>query len=168
MAVEARRRFGNPSDKDYLKLFKNNGIKNCPFDERDVKRAIEIYGPNLAMLKGATVRKASEVVRIENVEKANNKQVTVCLDIMFVSGLMLLSISRRLNLLMVRYVDSRNTASMKTGMAAIIAAYQSEGYTLQTWLYDGESALGALTNWLKSQGMSVNPTSKMFQRWKGR
>jgi len=162
LSIEAMRRLGNPSVKDFVHALTHGDITNSPITARDVHRAVAIYGPSLAVLKGSTVRRKPEQVKIDaSVIKPVQEGIVICIDYIFVAGLVfLLSVSRRLNLIMVRYVTSRGIPSTRVGMEAIIAKYRSEGFRIHTWVFDGEKSFGALTPWLQSQGMNVNPTAK--------
>jgi hypothetical protein len=47
---------GYPSPKDFKHMVSSNMIKNCPVNYTDVANATTIFGPDLATLKGKTVR----------------------------------------------------------------------------------------------------------------
>jgi hypothetical protein len=58
-AKEARRGqalLGNPSKKDYQSMVGSNMIENCPISTSDVSNAHVIFGPDLASVRGKTVR----------------------------------------------------------------------------------------------------------------
>ena len=59
-AKEARKLQGmivSPSEKDYGGMVSSNMIKNCPIDSTDVSNARAIFGPDLASVRGKTVRR---------------------------------------------------------------------------------------------------------------
>jgi hypothetical protein len=41
-------------------LLQNNLIRNCPITYEDAKRALHIYGPDIATLKGKTVKRQNK------------------------------------------------------------------------------------------------------------
>jgi hypothetical protein len=102
-AQELMRKFGYPSTGDIIKMISNGVILNCPVTIADVKRAIDIYGPDLASLKGKTVTKKSRIAKVENsITKFQNADICLCVDIMFVNGVQfLISVSEDLGLTMV-------------------------------------------------------------------
>ncbi len=69
-AKEARRAqalLGSPSEKDYQGMVSGNMIKNCPISTSDVTNARAIFGPDLASVRGKTVRQAPAPVVAEYV-----------------------------------------------------------------------------------------------------
>ena len=64
-AFEARKlqgMIGSPSEKDYGGMVSSNMIKNCPIDSTDVSNARAIFGPDLASVKGKTVRRKPKLI----------------------------------------------------------------------------------------------------------
>ncbi len=57
-ARRAQAMMGNPSEKDYKGMENNNLIANCPITSKDVSNAWTIFGPDLASIRGKTVRQA--------------------------------------------------------------------------------------------------------------
>jgi hypothetical protein len=95
-AQELMRRLGYPSTGDLIKMISNGTILNCPVTITDVKRAIEIYGRDLASLKGKTTTTKSRIAQIDdlNGSKYQNGNVCLCVDIMFINGVsFLISVS---------------------------------------------------------------------------
>ena len=59
-ADEARslyRKLGHPSEVVFQQILSKNLIQNCPITVDDAKRALHIYGPDIATLKGKTTKK---------------------------------------------------------------------------------------------------------------
>ena len=48
---------GSPSEKDYRGMVISNMIKSCPIYSTDVSNARTIFGPDLASVRGETVRR---------------------------------------------------------------------------------------------------------------
>ena len=48
---------GRPSEQEFVDILQKNLIRNCPVTVDDAKRALQIYGPDTATLKGKTVKK---------------------------------------------------------------------------------------------------------------
>ena len=47
---------GYPTMKDFIAMIKNNMLMNCPVTVEDIKNAENIFGPDIHVLKGKTVR----------------------------------------------------------------------------------------------------------------
>jgi hypothetical protein len=67
-------------------------IKNCPVTSIDVTNANKIFGPDLATLKGNTLRITPPPVMTYYVQIQKeiiylNRNITLAIDIMFVNGL---------------------------------------------------------------------------------
>jgi hypothetical protein len=94
-AKQARRALGMvgyPSEKYSKHMVSSNMIRNCPFTPKDITAANNICGPNVASMKGKTVRATQDPVLMEYVEipkdiVALNRDVTLTADVMFVDGL---------------------------------------------------------------------------------
>jgi hypothetical protein len=46
------RKIGRPDEAKFQSILSQNLIRNCPITPRDAKRALLIYGPDIAVLKG--------------------------------------------------------------------------------------------------------------------
>ncbi len=67
-------------------------LTNCPITVRNVENANQIFGPNLANLRGKTTRAKLDHVRVEYARIPKDfihlhKYVTLVADVMFVNGL---------------------------------------------------------------------------------
>jgi hypothetical protein len=51
------KKIGQPSEKEFTDILQNNLIRNCPVTSDGAKRELKIYGPDVATLKGKTVKK---------------------------------------------------------------------------------------------------------------
>ena len=88
-AQEARRAqamLGNPSKKDYKGRVSSNVITNCPVLRTDVANAQTIFGPDLASVRGKTVRRVPALVVGDYVVVpreliAANAAVTLAVDV---------------------------------------------------------------------------------------
>jgi hypothetical protein len=83
---------GYPSEKYFKNMVSFNMIRNFPVKPEDISAANKIFGPNVASLKGKTVRATQDPVLTENVQIPReivdlNKNVTITADVMFVGGL---------------------------------------------------------------------------------
>ena len=72
---------GYPSVMDYKNSVKHNLINNCPITVKDIEAAEKIYGPDIAELKGKTVRKQPMKVNTEII--AVPKKLRDCIIMLF-------------------------------------------------------------------------------------
>jgi hypothetical protein len=54
------KKIGWPSEQVFAQILTNNLIRNCPVTPDDAKWALHIYGPDIATLKGKTVKKQNK------------------------------------------------------------------------------------------------------------
>ena len=99
-ARAAQRQMGHPMDKDYRQIVSQRLLKNLPFSATDLANAKALLGTSVSGLKGWTTRKkvrGSTVERVSIPEEfyQKNKFVEIAADVMFVSGLAFLSLTRR-------------------------------------------------------------------------
>jgi hypothetical protein len=78
-AKELSQRLAYPSSDDL-------GIINCPVTAHEVARAFQLYGPDIASLKGKTKRSKPEIAKIEYVKRKVSALQTLHVDVMFVEG----------------------------------------------------------------------------------
>jgi hypothetical protein len=77
---------GFPSIPDYKWIVKANFLKDCPVVSQDVDVSLKVWGKQVPMLKGSTVRCKAPVVREDVVEvlkeiRLIHKRVTLTIDI---------------------------------------------------------------------------------------
>ena len=93
-AQQARRLYkclSHPSIPDFKWVLRTNGIKDCPVTLNDAEIAQKIWGPNIATLKGKTMRKGADAVKVESLIPipkellAMHKDVVLAIDIFFVN-----------------------------------------------------------------------------------
>ena len=82
---------GRPATKDYIEYVERGLIPNCPITKRDILRAEDIRGPNLASLKCKTMRKTPERVIINTLDDLPNGMleehgnITLATEIMYIN-----------------------------------------------------------------------------------
>ena len=96
----------------FKRMVREKLITNCPVTVQDVENANRIFGPDLANLRGKTIRTKLEHVRIEYVQipwdfVELHKYVTLVADVMFVNGLPFLVTSLQgISLVTIEYLKS--------------------------------------------------------------
>ncbi len=103
-AQEAQAMLGHPTDQEFLGIIRSGMISNCPVTPTAVQNANQIFGPNLAAVRGRMVRRTPEsvttnIVEIPRAIPEQHQRVTLAVNIMFINGVpFLVSISRGINL----------------------------------------------------------------------
>jgi len=156
------RKLGYPSISDAIKMISSGKILNCPVTIADLKRAIDIYGPDLASLKGKTVTKKSKIAKFENpIPRFQKSDICLCIDIMFINGISFLTtVSEDLGLLMVGEIKSRSMNHMKDILDTMINYYRSASFNVKMIKTDGESGIIGLSSHLNSRGITINQAGK--------
>ncbi len=67
-AREAQAMVGHPTDRDFLGMVRANMILNCPISDKAVDNANRIFGPELAGVRGQTVRKTPVPVTTDYIQ----------------------------------------------------------------------------------------------------
>jgi hypothetical protein len=88
---EAQAMLGHPTNRDFLGMVCSGMIVNCPVASAAMLNANHIFGPNLAEVRGQTVRRPPESVMINHVQipralLEQHQGVVLAVDVMFVNG----------------------------------------------------------------------------------
>jgi hypothetical protein len=140
----AQAMLGNPSKKDYKGMVSNNLIANCPITSSDVTNLRTIFGPDLASIRGKTVRHTpAPVVADYGVVPCGlvdaNKVITLAADVFFINGMaFLLTISKRIKFVMTEHVPVRTALSLSKHLKCVLEVYGRAGFRVRTILMDGE------------------------------
>jgi hypothetical protein len=90
-AGELYRKLGRPSEAEFQSLLRRNLIRNCTVTPDDARRALLIHGPDIAALKGKTVKEAPasrttprfSAFPIPAPVLLHHRNVTLCIDLFF-------------------------------------------------------------------------------------
>ncbi len=103
----------NPTEREFAGMVWEKLLAICPITVRNVENANQIFGPNLANLRGKTTRAKPDHVRVEYARILKDfiqlhKYVTLVADVMFVNGLpFLVTSSRGISLVTIEHLLSR-------------------------------------------------------------
>ncbi len=117
-AREVQAMVGHPTDWDFLRMVRANYILNCPVKETAVRNAKSIFGPDLAGVRGRTVRRPPEAVRTDFVHVPcaileRHRLVVLTTNVMFVNGVpFLVSLAWGLNLIPAEFLPTRTAKSL--------------------------------------------------------
>ncbi|KAI2512761.1 Reverse transcriptase (RNA-dependent DNA polymerase) [Fragilaria crotonensis] len=86
-ARDLYRKIGRPAETEFVELLKCNAIRNCPVTPSDAQRALIIYGPDVATIKGKTTHShaapRAPTFIAEHIPAAileHHRDVTLCVD----------------------------------------------------------------------------------------
>ena len=139
LARELYRKLGRPSEADFQTILTNNLIRNCPVTSDDARRALHIYGPDVATLKGKMTRSAAaphtptfEAITIPSPLLQHHGNVTLCIDFFFVQGIGFLhTISRNIGFRTVSPIADRSRDTILREVSAAIKLYTSRGFIVR-------------------------------------
>jgi hypothetical protein len=104
-----------PSDVDLANAVKYNVIGNNPFTRRDIRIAKKIFGPDVPVMKGKTVKRKSKMPREDDISDIPSdiikeySKVHLSIDVMHVNGMkFLISHSKHIGLLQTYCVRKNN------------------------------------------------------------
>ena len=154
---------GLTSMSEMQRLLMSGAILNCPYTEQDVVRAQQIYGPDIASLKGKTKRSKGKRVLIDTLSWRPIRAVQVMLvDLFCVCGVwFLLSLTTPLKMLMVTHLpEGKRMAGVFTALMAHIDAYKGRMFQIAGIRSDGEGAIVAIRDRIERLGVHVDVVSK--------
>jgi hypothetical protein len=77
-AREVQAMVGQPPDREFRKMVSSNRIPNCPITVEAVEHSNKLFGPDLAEVRGRTVRERTEHVHILNTCRYHEQPVIAC------------------------------------------------------------------------------------------
>jgi hypothetical protein len=146
-AREARRIQGmiaNPTKRKFAGMVREKLLTNCPITMHNIENANQIFGPDLANLRGKTTRAKLDHVRVEYARIRTDfiqphKYVTLVADVMFVNGLPFLVRSLRgISLVTIKHLPSRTAKHLVHTLERVFRIYGSAGFVVQTTMMDME------------------------------
>ena len=164
-ARELYSKLAYPSMKDFKWAIQSNAIQDCPVTLTDIVLAEQIWGHNIAALKGKTTRTkpvpvAADYIQVPQEILDLHRQVYLTADIFYVNKIpFLLTISRKLCFTTVTHLADKKLETVLASYKEVHNLYATRGFHIATLSLDGEFAplqglLQALPN-----GPKVNLTS---------
>jgi hypothetical protein len=131
------RNIGHPSQQQFEQILAKSLIRNCPVTVDDAKRALLIYGVDLAALKGKRTKGSSQhiptfnPVQVPGFILQHHSDVTLCMDNFYVQGHPFFhTISRKVQFRTVAPVLNRNKATLLREIKPVMAMYKSRGFNI--------------------------------------
>lgn len=160
-ARDLMERLGHPTADTMIRMIKTGSITNCPVTEHDVQRALDIWGPALAVVKGRTTKSKPDTVKSEYTpEPVQDKYQTLHMDVMFVRRQpYLITVSKPLNLTMLQHLESRSSSCLLKAVMGMLASYKEHGFQVTMIVCDSDKGFGAIRPQLGELGVRVNPSA---------
>jgi hypothetical protein len=140
-----------PSEAVFCALLDDNQILNCPVTSNDAKRALLIYGPDVATLKGKTVKKQNRAVpnyqpvAIPAPIIAQYQSPRIFVDIFFVNGTAYIhTITKYIKFRTVANIPNRLANTLRTEIRAVLDLYHAHGFLINSIEGDQEFSSIAL------------------------
>jgi hypothetical protein len=135
---------GHPTDAQFLKLVRNNSIKNCPVKSDHITNAHSIFSPCITGLQGRTTHQKPERVeavvgRILDDFHCLHKFVVPTADMMFVNGMAFLTtLSWKIRLATVEQLPLRTATQLSNSLTKIVKQYVCTGFIVRVIMMDQE------------------------------
>jgi hypothetical protein len=136
-AIILNRKTNHISKDKFIRIVRDNWIRNNPVTVGDVNRSHAIYGPPIPPLKGRTryqeSTRVSDITPISIPKELYNdlKNVTLCIDFHFVNGVTVFhTISRRINYRTVSFPLSRSKPIIVEELKKVYQKYNSRGFRI--------------------------------------
>lgn len=137
-AKKVMEQFGYPSVQTIKEMIKKGVMTNLPITVADIERAEQIYGKDVAIIKGKSTRpNPSPVPKINTVEKDKSEQ-TFFSDIFHVRKLhFLITVSKPMNLIIVNSLRDRyNGSDLTDAINDHISVVQKYGFEIREIVLD--------------------------------
>jgi hypothetical protein len=127
---------GFPTVRDLKTIIISNAIRNCPVTCQDVDIAQQIFGQDIASLKGKTTRKKPTPVQSDKIAVpkelvARQHNVELCFDALFINELPFLStISRKILYRTLQFVISKKVKDYRSVLDNVLRIYTVAGFNV--------------------------------------
>ena len=149
MAENARalqRKLGYVSTKDFIHIVNNNLLPNCPVTKRDIMASEDIFGPELGLLKGKTVRRNPLKVDTNMTYTPlppsvheRYQEVTLSADIMYVNKIpFFVTVSRKIKFGTIEALDRQTESRLFKAIQHVARIYHHGGFRVRHVLMDGQ------------------------------
>lgn len=135
---------GRPSTKEYIQIVERNLLPNCPITRDDIMTAEKIFGPDIGILKGKTVRKGAPHVEVTNITVPSElmsqyRDVIVGADIMIINKLpFFVTMSRNIKFSTAELLLDQKQSTLVDHVKRVQSIYLKRGFRVSTFLMDGQ------------------------------
>jgi hypothetical protein len=136
---------GRPSLPNLKHITQLGWIKNNPVKSEDIARALKIFGPAVAVLKGASTRphpprvRTSDLVAIPPEITENHNPLTMSIDLLYMAGMpMLTAIDHTIKFRSLSFLESRNAKNLYKALDKVYRLYNRAGFNIDPINADNE------------------------------
>jgi hypothetical protein len=154
------KKIGRPSEQEFTVILQNILIRNCPVSPDDAKRALNIYGPDTATLKGKKVKKQNngipnhQAIQIPAPVIAQYNAVRLFIDIFWVNGSPYFhTILEWIKFRTVAAIKNRTKATILAETQTVINFYKARGFTITR--VEADQAFACIKNELLPTPLNV-------------
>ena len=144
LARKIQKMIGRPSTAEYIQIVENHLLPNCPVTRADIVAAEKIFGPDVGILKGKTVRKGTEHVEIAEVTipseiMSEYRDVVVGADVMYINKIpFFVTMSRNIKFSTAELMLDQKQETLVDHVKRIQRVYHKRGFRVSTFLMDGQ------------------------------
>jgi hypothetical protein len=159
-ARDLYRKIGRPSQAQFTTILEKAQIRNCPVTPDDARRALKIYGPDVATLQGKTVKKQNrgipnyQAATIPAPIIAQYRDIRLFIDIFWVNGSPYFhTISEWIKFRTVAAINNRTKRTLHQETQAVIRLYEARGFTVSR--VEGDREFACIENELLPTPLNV-------------
>ncbi len=147
---------GYPSMQNLIKMAKGM-INNLPVSAEDIYRAYKIYGPVLGAVKGKTKLVRGNKTVIEHIPRPVQSEVSVHIDILYISKQIpfLIGVVLPLGMTMVSYLANRTQSTLRDALNGQLKQLRSRQFIVTKVIGDGEKGFVSLRDYLGAAGIPL-------------
>jgi hypothetical protein len=140
LARKIQKKIGRPSIAEYIQIIENNLLPNCPVTREDIIAAEKIFGPDVGILKGKTVRRGTEHAEIAEVTipsevMSEHRDIVIGADIMYINKIpFFVTMSRNLKFSTAELMLKQKQETLVDHVKRIQRIYHKRGFRVSTFL----------------------------------
>ena len=156
IARQLQASLGFPPDQKLISALRAGSFLNCDVLPEDITRASEIWGNNVASLKGRTTReRPMPPPQIPANRRSYDEQHMHC-DIMYINRQgYLVSITHPLGIVLVALVDNVSTPVLRQSIRKMFGTIGSRRITIVRFTSDNERGIASLVSDMNAMGVEV-------------
>jgi len=123
---------GRPSRESFELMVKGGKLLNSPVTVTDFRNAEKIYGKDLGVIKGKTIRQKPKHVQIESSDSSVEKQVILSVNLLnFLGVIFLTTVSRDFRFITATALGDRKKKTIWEALKQVMNLYRSKGHTIK-------------------------------------
>jgi hypothetical protein len=154
---------GLASDSEMIRTIKAGSIAGSPYLVQDVQLARQIYGPDIASLRGKSKRKPPPALDHQSFAVQPVRVLQwLYMDLFFTCGLaFLVSISKPLDLIKVSFLrEGKKLPGVLKAVLSHLSSYKAHMFVVAGVRTDGESAIVNIRTEIEQEGVKLDIASK--------